>query len=60
MADLTLLKVGGSELQEGPILARLVEILVSLSEQRDLVIVHGDGSDIAQVQEHLRIEPQFV
>lgn len=60
MTHLTLLKVGGSELQEGPILARLVEILVSLSEQRDLVIVHGGGSDIAQVQEQLGIEPQFV
>ncbi len=55
-----LIKIGGAELENGPILDTLVEALVPLLQQRPMVIVHGGGSDIARLQERLGLEPCFV
>ena len=58
--DLTLLKIGGAELQEGPVLDALVDALVPLAQVRRLVVVHGGGRDIADLQRRLGIEPCYV
>jgi acetylglutamate kinase len=60
MSDLTLVKVGGAELKEGQILDTLVDALTHLVAQGDLVVVHGGGSDIADLQRRLGLEPRFV
>jgi|YNPNPStandDraft_1061719.scaffolds.fasta_scaffold00176_14 acetylglutamate kinase len=60
MGDLILVKVGGAELQEGPELATLVEVLARLARQRPLVVVHGGGPEIAALQERLGLQPRFV
>jgi acetylglutamate kinase len=60
MSELALLKVGGTHVQEGDHLTSLVEALTHLIRQRQLVVVHGGGADIARVQERLGLESRFV
>jgi acetylglutamate kinase len=60
MPTLTLLKVGGAELQEGPELEALADGITRLAKHTQLVVVHGGGPEIAQWQERLGIEPRFV
>jgi acetylglutamate kinase len=57
---LRLLKVGGAELQEGPVLADLVAALATLAARGPLVVVHGGGPEIAALQARLGLEPRFV
>jgi acetylglutamate kinase len=58
--SLTLLKVGGAELEEGPVLDELVNALAPLARAGSLVVVHGGGSEIAHLQKRLGLTPQFV
>ncbi|MEA3407183.1 MAG: acetylglutamate kinase [Chloroflexota bacterium] len=60
MSDLALLKVGGAHVQVGDNLTRLIEALTHLIRERQLVIVHGGGADIARLQERLGLESRFV
>jgi len=60
MNGLTLLKVGGAELQEGPALDQLVDALVPMASTQGLVVVHGGGPEIAGLQKRLGLEPCFV
>lgn len=60
MLPATALKIGGAELAEGPILDELVESLVGLAHECPLVIVHGGGGEIADLQKRLGLEPTFV
>ncbi len=60
MTDTTVLKVGGAELADGPVLAQLVEALVPLARERHLVVVHGGGAEIADLQKRLGLQPAFV
>jgi len=55
-----LIKIGGAELEDGPVLERLVEALAPLAQARPLIIVHGGGGDIARLQQRLGLEPAFV
>lgn len=59
-APLGLIKIGGAELENGPILGELVEALAGLLQEGPLIVVHGGGSDIARLQERLGLEPCFV
>jgi acetylglutamate kinase len=56
----SLVKVGGAELVEGPGLDELVAALCGLVEQRQVIVVHGGGPEIAALQGRLGISPQFV
>jgi len=56
----TLVKVGGAELKEGPGLDSLVGALVQMAKRGRLIVVHGGGSEIADLQKRLGITPQFV
>jgi acetylglutamate kinase len=58
--NVTLVKIGGAELTEGPDLEILVQALAGLAAIKSLIIVHGGGSEIAQLQKKLGIEPRFV
>jgi acetylglutamate kinase len=60
MERVTLVKVGGAELKEGPALQSLVGALVQMTLAGHVVIVHGGGSEIAEMQKRLGIEPRFV
>ena len=60
MAEYRLLKIGGSELRDGPVLDELVTTLVALVAQGPLIVVHGGGADIADLQRRLNLEPKFV
>ncbi len=60
MERVTLVKVGGAELKEGPALQSLVGALVQMTLAGHVVIVHGGGSEIAELQKRLGIEPRFV
>ena len=60
MQNLTLLKIGGAELEHGPVLDHLVDAIVGLLADRRLVIVHGGGRDISHLQERLGIEPRYL
>ena len=55
-----LIKIGGAELEDGPVLEQLVHALAALANRQPLVIVHGGGSDIARLQERLGLKPAFV
>lgn len=55
-----LIKIGGAELENGPILDELVHALTPLLRQGPMVVVHGGGSDIARLQERLGLEPCFI
>lgn len=56
----SLIKIGGAELENGPILDELVDALTPLLQQGPMVVVHGGGSDIARLQERLGLEPCFI
>ncbi len=56
----TLIKIGGAELENGPILDELVVALTSLLQQGPMIVVHGGGSDIARLQERLGLKPSFI
>lgn len=60
MQNVTLLKVGGAELEAGSVLDELVSALTPLAHSGPLVIVHGGGSEIARLQKRLGLVPQFV
>jgi len=60
MTTATVLKVGGAELQEGPTLDALLDVLVSLANHGDLVVVHGGGPEIAEMQAQLGLQPRFM
>lgn len=55
-----LIKIGGAELEDGPVLDQLVSALAPLARARPLIIVHGGGSDIARLQQRLGLQPVFV
>ncbi len=55
-----LLKIGGAELRDGPVLDELATALAALVAQGPLIIVHGGGADIADLQQRLHLEPRFV
>lgn len=57
---LSLIKIGGAELENGPMLDALVAALVPLVRQKPMIIVHGGGSDIARLQERLGLQPTFI
>ena len=59
-ANVVLVKVGGAEIAEGPDLEVLVHALGELATNSPLIIVHGGGPEIAQLQKKLGIEPCFV
>jgi acetylglutamate kinase len=56
----TLVKVGGAELREGPALESLVGALVQMTRVGHVIVVHGGGTEIADLQKRLGIEPRFV
>lgn len=58
--DITLLKVGGAELQAGPELEALADGIAALVQHTRLVVVHGGGPEIAQWQERIGLQPRFV
>jgi acetylglutamate kinase len=60
MDGLTLLKIGGAELQPGPIFDHLIDALVPLAAKGGLIVVHGGGAEIAELQRRLGLEPRFV
>lgn len=60
VATVVLVKVGGAEIAEGPDLEVLVHALSELAASKPLIIVHGGGPEIAQLQKKLGIEPRFV
>jgi len=57
---LTLVKVGGAELKDGPELTELVDALARLVAERDVIVVHGGGVEIADLQQRLGLKPQFI
>lgn len=56
----TLVKVGGAELKEGPDLDVLVAALEDLAKHGPLVVVHGGGSEIADLQKRLGLQPRVI
>ena len=53
-----ILKVGGNEIDDPTFVSRLGGVLVSLPEQ--VMLVHGGGKEIKQLQEKLGLEPQYI
>jgi len=60
MSTLTLLKVGGAELQPGQPITAFSQALAAQWPNGGLVVVHGGGPDIAAIQARLGLEPRFV
>ena len=60
MGEYTVLKVGGTELADGPVLDQLVDVLTQMVQDASLVVVHGGGTEIATLQERLGLQPCFV
>jgi len=60
MSTLTLLKVGGAELQPGQAIEAFSQALAAHWPNGALVVVHGGGPDIASLQARLGLEPRFV
>ncbi|MBM3188782.1 MAG: acetylglutamate kinase [Chloroflexi bacterium] len=60
MLQATLIKIGGAELKRGPVLDQLAGVLARLVSRGPLVVVHGGGSDIADLQRRLGLKPRFV
>ncbi len=58
--DITLLKVGGAELQAGPELEALADGIAALVQRTRLIVVHGGGPEIARWQERIGLQPHFV
>jgi len=53
------IKLGGGQVEDAQFLDRLVEVIHDL-EDRQVLIVHGGGKEIASWQERLGLEPRFV
>jgi len=60
MSKRVVIKVGGSEIQEGAQLGRVVDTLCRAARGSELIIVHGGGPEIADLQQRLGLEPCFV
>ncbi|NLG51319.1 MAG: acetylglutamate kinase [Chloroflexi bacterium] len=60
MNNRTLLKVGGAELEDGPEIEALADALSRLIAERQMVVVHGGGPEIARLQERLGLKPNFI
>lgn len=60
MQPLTLIKVGGAELKEGDDLERLADTLAAMAARGSLLVVHGGGPEIADLQQRLGLVPAFV
>jgi len=60
MEPLTLIKVGGAELKEGDDLERLADALAAMATRGALLVVHGGGPEIADLQQRLGLVPAFV
>lgn len=60
MQEPYLIKIGGAELEDGPVLEQLVDTLAPLAQARPLIIIHGGGGDIARLQQRLGLQPVFV
>jgi len=58
--SLRVIKVGGAELAEGPLLQRLVTRLGALRARSPIALVHGGGPEIAALQRRLGLEPCYV
>jgi len=58
--DRLVLKVGGNEIEDEEFLTGLVDAVASLRRTAALIIVHGGGKRIAQLQRHLGLETRFV
>ena len=55
-----LLKVGGAELKDGPDLEGLVDVLARLAGECHLILIHGGGPEIAELQRRLGIKPGYL
>ena len=60
MQEPYLIKIGGAELEDGPVLEQLVDALAPLAQAQPLIIIHGGGGDIARLQQRLGLQPAFV
>jgi len=60
MAGLVLVKVGGAQLRDGPVLEALADALARLAGQGQLVLVHGGGPEIAELQQRLGVRPRYL
>lgn len=60
MKPWTLIKVGGAELREGDDLEHLADALAAMAARGPLVVVHGGGPEIAELQQQLGLVPAFV
>ena len=60
MDRLTLVKLGGAQLKDGPDLEALVDVLARLAAERQLILVHGGGPEIAELQKRLGVEPRYL
>ncbi|MGC9360359.1 MAG: acetylglutamate kinase [Anaerolineae bacterium] len=54
------IKIGGAELADGPVLDRLVGLLGTLHSSSPVALVHGGGPEIASLQRRLGLEPRYV
>lgn len=52
------LKVGGNEIDDAEFVAKLGGALTAVTEP--LILVHGGGKEIKQLQERLGLEPQYI
>lgn len=53
-----ILKVGGNEIDDREFVDRLGQVLNTLTEP--VILVHGGGKEIKQLQERLGVEPQYI
>jgi acetylglutamate kinase len=60
MKPLILLKVGGAELADGPVLDHLADAVAGLLAEYRLVVVHGGGKEITELQAKLGVAPRYV
>ena len=60
MKELTLVKVGGAQLIDGPDLEKLADVLARLASEGQAILVHGGGPEIGEMQRRLGIEPRYL
>lgn len=53
-----LIKIGGHEIEDEAFLTALAQVIAEL--ESPVVIVHGGGKEISQLQQQLGIEPQYI
>lgn len=53
-----LIKIGGHELEDEQFLGTLAQVIAAL--ETPVIIVHGGGKEISQLQQQLGIEPQYI